>query len=1090
MRKLLEIVHLFNCYFVLYFEGCLNNLKKFSLATHWQQKTRLLNNRKIKNCFLKTSLLLTILVTSLQANAQTYPVQVTPQIVPPYSIKLSDYATTTSEKLFVNLLLTDINEIGRRVRLKMQIKGQGLTIISNDLIIGETPIFLDGGVNLRLSNLDLQAYFRQNNLTGITPQRFNTPLPNGPYEFCFEVYDYFTNRKISNNGCTTIYLIQNDPPILNLPFRDNVVTAMNPQNVIFTWTPRHTNAPNVQYEFTLKELWDIQNPQANFLGSVPFYQTTTQSTTLLVGPEAPQMLSGKMYGWQVRAFVSDGVEETAVFKNDGKSEIFWFRYLEDCTSPSFVISQALNSESVRVNWQLSDHIKYQIQYRKKGFGEADWFSTESYTNEGTIYNLEPNTIYEFRVGGECTPLSGYAYSNIQEFTTPSNDEAAYYNCGFTPEIDISNTDPLPSLKPNDTFTAGDFPVVVREVSGGNGVFSGWGYVTLPFLENIKEIIDAVNIATGAATNEEGGGDVNVGKYTRIKVAFEGIEINTSKQLIQGVVVTDYDPTWSGIIDLDESSDEVLELIDDVFGDDPSDDPSTSDNSDVTDNETQVEDSVENQEETPPSDTPNTPDTPVTSEDPPPPGGGNPPQDTSDDPPQEGSNDDNNELVIEYKNKDYSDKDIITIPFNRKLEKQNFILKNVKEDSRIEWSFHKSFDAVSVEKSLGQGKSKKIDVVNDINETIVLQAEYWDEKSDYPNDNSKKIRVKLNIPRKKFEFEDLLALHKESRLAKSGQVLYLVEPPNLSEFYHQEVKFGIKISPKVYKNEIRKTDIEWNFDGINSFDNYGDKNIKRSLRFRNIKYVTSSITGYQNQIERSVDVKWVKHDYIDTKLPVLESAKEFIGGFETATRRLVFVLDAITGCETTIKPIVFSYKRASYNEEDDDSRFYNRKYRNDFILSNSFGTECMVRGTSVKIGKFKVGLLLKAGFEFDGTYRREWFKVLDQGEDKEVKSVYQATGSLKLGAGLKGDVIDTKYFTLKGEATVNGGGHIRFVTKKNNTLYDLYAEMKPVTLKLKGKVKVVVGGYEFEQEIEKNWRLYKNDKRFEIYKDKKLPFINN
>ena len=53
------------------------------------------------------------------SNAQIYPVQVTPQMVPPYSFKLSDYTTTTQEKLFVNLLLTDAQESGRQVRLQL-----------------------------------------------------------------------------------------------------------------------------------------------------------------------------------------------------------------------------------------------------------------------------------------------------------------------------------------------------------------------------------------------------------------------------------------------------------------------------------------------------------------------------------------------------------------------------------------------------------------------------------------------------------------------------------------------------------------------------------------------------------------------------------------------------------------------------------------------------------------------------------------------------------------------------------------------------------------------------------------------------------
>lgn len=517
---------------------------------------------KYKNIQSRLILIISIFFNTLLLS-QTYPVQVTPQLIPPYSLKLSDYTTATNEKLYVNVLLNDVNEVGRRVRLKMYIEGQGLTIASKNVVLGERPVFIDGGINMRLSNIDLQPYFQLNNLTGITLQQYNSPLPNGGYDFCFEVYDYFTNRKLSGKNCTTAYLLQNDPPILNLPFKDNIVAAGNPQNILFTWTPRHSNASNVQYEYTLKELWDTQNPQASFLASIPFYQTTTYSTTLLVGPEAPQLLSGKIYGWQVRAFVSDGINETSVFKNDGRSEIFWFKYLEDCRAPGFVISQALTAESVQVNWQISDHIRYKIEYRKKGFSDEDWFHVNSYTNEGKILNLEADTVYEFRVGGECTLLSGFAYSNIQEFTTPTNDEAAYYNCGLTPKINISNNELLPKLGVNETFTAGDFPVITREITGSNGTFSGWGYITLPFLENFKEIIDAVNIVSEEllddGNDKNGKENINIGKYTRIKVLFSGVTINTSYELIKGVVETDYDPDWKGILDVDE-------IIEDVLGD--------------------------------------------------------------------------------------------------------------------------------------------------------------------------------------------------------------------------------------------------------------------------------------------------------------------------------------------------------------------------------------------------------------------------------------------------------------------------------------------------------------------------------------------
>ncbi|MBR9855971.1 MAG: hypothetical protein GYB37_15615, partial [Algicola sp.] len=145
---------------------------------------------------------------------------------------------------------------------------------------------------------------------------------------------------------------------------------------------------------------------------------------------------------------------------------------------------------------------------------------------------------------ECTPNGGLAYSPIHEFTTPTEDETAYYNCGIPPDVEIANQDPLLSLGVNEVFTAGDFPIVVREISGSNGYYSGWGYITLPFLEKYKEVIDAANIATG--------GEVNVGKFSRIRVEFDNTKINTDYQLVEGMVETSYDRNWSGIVDVDQA----------------------------------------------------------------------------------------------------------------------------------------------------------------------------------------------------------------------------------------------------------------------------------------------------------------------------------------------------------------------------------------------------------------------------------------------------------------------------------------------------------------------------------------------------------
>lgn len=479
--------------------------------------------------------------------AQIFPVQVTPQILPPYSFRLSDYATSTREKLFVNLLLTDAMESGRGVRLRMNVEGPGISFRTVDFVAGAPPIVLNGGVNLRLSNFDLRPYFELNNLIGISPQQYGQQLSEGQYRFCFEVYDQFSGQRISNNSCANIYLQLNDPPLLNVPFRGDVVTAQQPQNLIFNWTPRHINAAGVQYEFTLKELWDTgMDPQASFFAAPPLYQTTTFANTLHYGPAQTPLLEGRTYGWQVRAFVSDGFTETSLFRNNGMSEVYHFTYRADCHPPRFVLSEAQNARTVRITWQMGEQLRYRVQYRKKGYGDGDWFGLWSRTNEAIIRNLEPGTIYEFRVGGDCSPLSvspkggegsgeGLSFSPIHEFTTPTEEEMAYYNCGIPPEIEIGNQEPLLNLGVNEVFTAGDFPVTVVEVQGNNGGFSGQGFITVPYLAN-----------------------------TKIAVGFTNITINTDYELIDGLVETEYDPSWANVGSVDQFISDIGELFDALF----------------------------------------------------------------------------------------------------------------------------------------------------------------------------------------------------------------------------------------------------------------------------------------------------------------------------------------------------------------------------------------------------------------------------------------------------------------------------------------------------------------------------------------------
>ncbi|WP_438711692.1 hypothetical protein ACSTS3_03685 [Aquimarina muelleri] len=470
--------------------------------------------------------------------SQVFPVNITPQVIPPYSLKLSEYSTSVSDKIILNLLLTDITESNRQVNLKFFVENNaGLSIQSTDVVIGANPIFLDGGVPLRLSNLDLQAYFEFQNLRGISPQQYSVPLPEGLYRFCFEVYDAKSGQQISRKSCTSVYLVLNDPPFLNLPNRGEQVLMRDPQNIIFQWTPRHLNATNVEYEFTLAELWDNQmDPQAAFLASRPLYQTNTFATTLLYGPGETSLLPDKTYGWRVKAMVSDGISETSVFKNNGYSEIYYFTYTGSCAEPEYILAESKNTTTQKILWQGVEHIRYNVQYRKKEAENAIWFDGGTINEYTTVYNLEPGTTYEFRVGGQCLDNGPYTYSQIYEFTTTlTPDEESTYNCGITPEIIITNQDPLSQLVVNETFTAGDFPVTVKEVEGANGSFSGWGYIIVPYLQD-----------------------------TRLKVSFDNIQINSDYQLLDGVVVTDYDENWGGVDDISNEIDAVIDLTEGIL----------------------------------------------------------------------------------------------------------------------------------------------------------------------------------------------------------------------------------------------------------------------------------------------------------------------------------------------------------------------------------------------------------------------------------------------------------------------------------------------------------------------------------------------
>lgn len=466
------------------------------------------------------------LLTTWQLIAQTYPVQVVPVLTPPYSSKIADYANPMANKVQLQLITTDLSVQNRPVQLYVEIKGNGLTAASAPVLSGVSPLRISGGEILRLTNAELASYFQLRNLQGITSQQYASALPDGMYSFCFRVKDVLSGRWLSQSHCAIAYLMLNDPPILNIPSDNEQVAVTDFQNIIFSWTPRQINATNVTYSFELREILDpTLDPRFAFEVSRRILkEDDLRMTTFVYDVSKPNLIPSRRYAWRVRAISTGGLAENSVFKNDGYSEVHTFVYAVNCSKPLFLLSEQQGKSRTKLLWQGHTlHQKYHIQYRKKNVEGAQWFETFTRNTQTLIANLEAGE-YEFRVGASCegerygiTP--SYVYSDIQTFKiekTPNTTEQGY-NCGIVPKITITNQKPLNSLITNEVFTAGDFAVTLLEVSGSNGVFSGKGFIKVPYLND-----------------------------TKLAVEFENVKINSDYQLTDGVVKTTYDADWKNV----------------------------------------------------------------------------------------------------------------------------------------------------------------------------------------------------------------------------------------------------------------------------------------------------------------------------------------------------------------------------------------------------------------------------------------------------------------------------------------------------------------------------------------------------------------
>ena len=466
---------------------------------------------------MKKSLTLSLLLLCLSAGAQVFPVQVTPQITPPYSPYLSDYTAPGSRHFLLQVRANDAALANYACKLRITIEGVGITLRTKPNLAIE-PLILDGGgVPQLFYGDDLQAYFHPDALdfSGLSKTDYakNARLPEGVYRFTVEILDYNRGTVVSNKGMAVAWIVLNDPPILNTPANFAQHLVQDPTNILFSWTPRHAASPNAafttEYTFRLLELWpEDRNPYDAFLTQATLYEAVTTQSQLLYTMGEPALTPGRKYAWQVQARDTDGKD---LFRNAGRSEVFVFRFGEALEVPHNLRMRWAKPTTLAIQWNpikaASEEVKYRLQYRpRKRREDHRWYETRTKFTDKTLYDLEPNTEYEMKVRTETSSQES-EYSPIEIFKTLRPEEEQFV-CGdnIQPPPLPANTLPVFPLSVNDTIHAGGYDVVVRNVIGDGGKYYGSGFAIVPWFNGAK-----------------------------VRVTFEGIRVNDRFWLTSGTI---------------------------------------------------------------------------------------------------------------------------------------------------------------------------------------------------------------------------------------------------------------------------------------------------------------------------------------------------------------------------------------------------------------------------------------------------------------------------------------------------------------------------------------------------------------------------
>ncbi len=403
----------------------------------------------IKSLRFYLQILLLLCVFGIKAISQNYPLSGTVSFIPQQSLTWSSFYTTNALTITINL--KDNTSSPGPVFARIALTRQGIDIRNNESFVASKGITVNFGGITTITGIDLAENFLPSNLVsqGLDPNFFSQGGVLSSGFWTIEVILYELNaarnyRQVSDKFSYSFTQYNGLPPLLNLPSNESEVDARYGQNFSFLWTPQATSLngqSGVSYQFSLWELGEDENANDASEGKTPIYTTSVSVPMLAYDATKPLLQTGKRYAWQVQ--VKD-VSGTNVYDNQGKSQVWEFRYGLTCSAPNALLLKSVGSGYHELSWGAVNLAQsYQVRWRKKS--SKDDYTFQNTTTNNLVLALPSGNEYELSVqsvcSGENSQWSSDIYQENPQSGTGSTTATVIPNAATNPaDIPVNGSD--------------------------------------------------------------------------------------------------------------------------------------------------------------------------------------------------------------------------------------------------------------------------------------------------------------------------------------------------------------------------------------------------------------------------------------------------------------------------------------------------------------------------------------------------------------------------------------------------------------------------------------------------------------------------